>query len=74
MQQRGRIQRNPNNTPFLSLPLTGPDAISERFPVAGSYEIGDGSGRRVLVAEGETCAARGRRVSYVTPANVVTRP
>lgn len=51
--RKQRIHRNLNNTPFLGIPLTGPDAITTKYPIAGSFMLPDG--RRVLVAEGETC-------------------
>lgn len=64
-----RVYRNWNNIPFLSLPLTGPEAIAERVPVAGSYEIPDG--RRVLVGEGEVCLPWAQRACTVWKDNIV---
>jgi hypothetical protein len=55
LNENARIHRNPQNHHWLSWPLTGPDAIAQRFPVAGSLIVG---GVTVLIAEGETCCVR----------------
>lgn len=52
-----RIKRSMWNHHWLGWPLTGPDAITTRYPVAGSLTAADG--RVLLIAEGETCRATG---------------
>jgi hypothetical protein len=64
-----RIYRNLNNMPAFGIPLTGPDAIGSRFPVAGSYALPDG--RHVLVAEGETCVLLTEHGLRLQPENIV---
>jgi len=64
-----RIYRNNQNTPFLSLPLTGLDAITQQFPVAGIITADDG--RRALIAEGETCLWRVGPPCYYARENIV---
>lgn len=48
-----RIHRNLHNLSPWGWPLTGPDAIALRHPVAGRLPLPDG--RVLLVAEGERC-------------------
>lgn len=66
------IRPNPHNhyppEPFV-WPLTGDFAIAAKRPVAGSVRLRDG--RRLLIAEGETCLVRSTCQPWAWPENIV---
>jgi hypothetical protein len=58
-----------HNIPFLSLPITGPNAIARDRRVAGVLTLDDG--RRVLIGEDECCLTCAGTLSFLWPENVL---